>query len=199
MAHTASRSVLTAPQVLEIFMLKNSGNSQFSAQNGNVRAKLIGQYFHVSSKTIRDIWTGRTWYRETHHLDPTRSDARERLDKRPGRPKGAKDSKPRVRKVIAVSKKTNQFSSGLVCTKALKDSVSWEHIPSEHIVSMSCPSSARETKPTVLLGTDGADSLRMDWDTESATLSFSLPVEDNAGLDFDDPFHDDWKYWTSST
>lgn len=100
---SGTRCILTVSQVLDIFRLKKSKTAEFTSPSGVVSAKIVGQYFQVSSKTVRDIWMGRTWYRATHHLEPTRSDAQERLDKRPGRPKGAKDRKPRIRKIMTLS------------------------------------------------------------------------------------------------
>jgi hypothetical protein len=55
--------------------------------------KLAGKY-GVSEKAIRDIWQGRTWDRETWHLDTTRP----RIEKQRGRPRGSKDRKPRKSK-----------------------------------------------------------------------------------------------------
>ena len=52
----------------------------------------------MSVKTIRDIWVGRTWYRETYHLDPSKAPVIDRLMKKAGRPKGVRDSKPRAKK-----------------------------------------------------------------------------------------------------
>jgi hypothetical protein len=100
---SSARCILTLQQVLYIFRLKKSKTAEFLSPNGVVSAKMVGQFFKVSSKTVRDVWMGRTWYRATHHLEPTRSDAGERLEKRLGRPKGAKDRKPRVRKVLTLS------------------------------------------------------------------------------------------------
>ena len=50
--------------------------------------------FGVSDKTVRDIWKGRTWTKETLHLDT----ARVVVQKNIGRPKGTRDSKPRMPK-----------------------------------------------------------------------------------------------------
>ena len=59
------------------------------------RALALAKIHGVSVKTVRDIWTGRTWYRETYHLDPSKPPMLDRLMKKMGRPKGVKDSKPR--------------------------------------------------------------------------------------------------------
>ena len=62
------------------------------------RAALLAQQFGVSVKTVRDIWLGRTWYRATFYLDQNQPFTPERLIKKPGRPPGAKDRKPRAKK-----------------------------------------------------------------------------------------------------
>ena len=51
----------------------------------------------MNEKTVRDIWNGRTWFRETRSLSSVQfvSDS---LERRPGRPKGAKDVQPRRRR-----------------------------------------------------------------------------------------------------
>ena len=59
----------------------------------------VGSY-NVSEKTIRDIWKGRTWFRDTLHLDAARADLADRLQRRPGRPRGSKDVRPRRRKCL---------------------------------------------------------------------------------------------------
>ena len=60
------------------------------------RADKLASLYGVSVKTIRDVWIGRTWYRSTCHLDPSKPVNLHRLQRKPGRPLGAKDSKPRV-------------------------------------------------------------------------------------------------------
>jgi hypothetical protein len=81
------RAKLSVVQVLSIFQAKNPSLVHSSA------AKLAIRY-GVSEKTIRDIWTGRTWSRETYHKGAARFPQCNRL----GRPKGRLDSKPRKRK-----------------------------------------------------------------------------------------------------
>ena len=69
-------------------------------------AASVGRKFGVSEKTIRDIWSGRTWYKETLALDPCRPDARDRLRRKIGRPRGTKDSQPRILKSKNFTEKT---------------------------------------------------------------------------------------------
>ena len=51
----------------------------------------VSKIYGVSEKAVRDIWTGRTWSKETWHLDASRS----RPLKKMGRPVGRQDTKPR--------------------------------------------------------------------------------------------------------
>jgi|APCry1669192522_1035417.scaffolds.fasta_scaffold50590_1 hypothetical protein len=51
----------------------------------------LAKQFNVSSKTIRDIWNGKTWAKVTGHVS---ADAVG--NKAPGRPVGSKDKKPRI-------------------------------------------------------------------------------------------------------
>eukprot|EP00292_Cryptomonas_paramecium_P019500 CAMPEP_0113670962 /NCGR_PEP_ID=MMETSP0038_2-20120614/5439_1 /TAXON_ID=2898 /ORGANISM="Cryptomonas paramecium" /LENGTH=122 /DNA_ID=CAMNT_0000587059 /DNA_START=1 /DNA_END=366 /DNA_ORIENTATION=- /assembly_acc=CAM_ASM_000170 len=48
-----SRSVLTAKQVIEIFEL--------SSADKHISAYKVAPRFGISEKTVRDIWSGRTW------------------------------------------------------------------------------------------------------------------------------------------
>ena len=78
------RTKLTGDDVIKIFELK-----QRSGQ-----ANKVASVFGVSEKAIRDIWTARTWAKETWHLEPSRA----LVIKQAGRPRGSKDSKPRKMK-----------------------------------------------------------------------------------------------------
>ena len=81
------RARLNEDAVLKIFQLKGGSKSasQLAALHG------------VSEKTVRDIWTRRTWSTETYHLDTSRPMQPIHV-KNVGRPKGCKDSKPRKKK-----------------------------------------------------------------------------------------------------
>jgi hypothetical protein len=85
------RIVLTEHEARAIFQ-----NKPLHGVKDRRRAVLLSTLYGVSVKTIRDIWVGRTWYRSTFHLDPSKPVAFHRLQRKPGRPRGAKDSKPRA-------------------------------------------------------------------------------------------------------
>ncbi len=87
------RAILTDEQARSIYQHKPAPFAK-----AKVRAGALARKYGVSVKTVRDIWIGRTWYRATFDLDTSKPISPERLEKRCGRPKGAKDSKPRTRK-----------------------------------------------------------------------------------------------------
>ena len=88
-----TRAVLSKAQVLQIFAYKIESAS-VSRQTSKSTAQIAKSY-GVTEKAIRDIWTGRTWFRETLHLEPSRPETLERLTRRPGRPKGSQDRQQR--------------------------------------------------------------------------------------------------------
>lgn len=88
--HRQRRAILTARHAREIFACKDSICSQSSSLNS--ASNVLAARYYVSPKTIRDIWSGRSWLEATYDLW--------NVDHRPvlkskGRPKGRKDSGPR--------------------------------------------------------------------------------------------------------
>mmetsp|Transcript_66021 Transcript_66021/g.176901 ORF Transcript_66021/g.176901 Transcript_66021/m.176901 type:complete len:231 (+) Transcript_66021:159-851(+) len=55
------RCVLSEQQVKDIFRLKNTHGHK----NRHAASVVLGGQYHVSSKTIRDIWSGRCWMKTT--------------------------------------------------------------------------------------------------------------------------------------
>ena len=178
-----SHTVLSVPQVLDIFKLKTDKHARFTGPNGVLSAKLVGQHYNVSAKTVRDIWNSRTWYRETHHLEPSRSDAKERLSKRPGRPKGSKDRKPRVRKMFSLSSQAACVDPGQL-QPANKGTIN-DPARQQNVVYESCLAVSSTIETSQMCTDDSAPS----WTIR--------PIVDAcaAGHNFSDPFHDDWKHW----
>jgi hypothetical protein len=84
------RAVLTKFQAIAIFQLKLNQSSSSATK--------VATSYGVSAKTVRDIWTARTWATETWHLDPSRAVKIKQL----GRPLGSRDSKPRKPKQSSV-------------------------------------------------------------------------------------------------
>ena len=81
-----TRAKLTETDALDIFHCKAHLLS----------ATCVAKKYGVSEKAVRDIWTGRTWSKETWHLDTSRS----RPLKKMGRPVGRKDAKPRKSRIV---------------------------------------------------------------------------------------------------
>jgi hypothetical protein len=102
------RAILTHEQAQAIFRCK-----PLPSAKDRDRAGILARAYGVSVKTVRDIWVGRTWYRATFHLDPTKPFIPERLQKRAGRPRGAKDRKPRSKKLQS---ETHESDSLSVCS-----------------------------------------------------------------------------------
>jgi hypothetical protein len=105
------RQVLNEHQARQIFQLKLSHGfpSTHSAST------FFADRFKVSSKTIRDIWKGRSWLKVTTDL----WDAMDRpIQKTLGRPKGKKDSKPRK---TSNQKVANTAEAKVETTKNVED------------------------------------------------------------------------------
>ena len=84
------QAVLTKDKVIEIFKISLKGSV-----TEKPNASLVAREYGVHEKTIRDIWTGRTWHDETQ---PLAIDREPRQRAKTGRPLGCKDSVPRRRK-----------------------------------------------------------------------------------------------------
>ena len=85
------RTVLSEQDARHIFQ-----NKPPQGRRDRRHADMLASLYGVSVKTIRDVWNGRTWYRSTCHLDPSKVINLHRLQRKRGRPLGTKDSKPRV-------------------------------------------------------------------------------------------------------
>jgi hypothetical protein len=79
-----TRTILTLPQVIQI---KSSHLYSKTLGSKGLTAAAVGISFGVSEKAIRDIWRGRTWVRETMHLDPASYATTVQMLRLPGRPK----------------------------------------------------------------------------------------------------------------
>ena len=215
MADKGSRCVLTKDQVVQIFERKLIPSSISSNPNGGsctYLATKVGKEFGVSPKTVRDIWHGRTWYRQTYHLDPSRADAADRLSRHAGRPKGAKDRIPRQRKpAVSASDTKNESSYSTVCTtKKLHIRMQYRTyqdsgMQSAEILHLSF------SKPLIRIARQAAsnEANRLE------CAAFRSPEHGMSAIDsvrpapcfpedifsedgwiaFSDPFHDDWAYW----
>ena len=187
--HREGRTILTDDQARAIFRCKPS---EFA--RGRCKSTQVALVYGVSPKTVRDIWVGRTWYRATCHLDLSKPICAERLEKKRGRPKGAKDIKPRTRSLESC------FESKNIATVAPYSRTT------ETSVTTSSFDNAQEleTEATILLegiaGVEIEDNnvqptmIGADYCSEVKSWS-ALPFEIDSSLEFVDPFHDDWAFW----
>ena len=91
------RLVLTKEQAVEIFRLK--GIHGFPTSHS--ASSHLATKYKVSSKSIRDIWNGRSWLDATYELWSDNCRPKRRIV---GRPKGKKDSRPRQLRSRGASK-----------------------------------------------------------------------------------------------
>ena len=106
-----TRAILTVDQAIEVYKMKFEGSKQ-------PRASAIAEAFGVSEKAVRDIWKGRTWNRETMHLDPKRACMHQFL-RLPGRPRSS--SKGLVKFSVKSEEPTASGSVILPCGLFLSD------------------------------------------------------------------------------
>ena len=102
MSSLKPRAVLTSDQAIEIFRLSMPTESAKKRPT----ATSVARQFGVNEKTIRDIWSGRTWDDETLTLDFNRSPKKA---KKTGRPLGCKDSVPRKLKTCSRANKSRSI------------------------------------------------------------------------------------------
>ena len=172
-----SRCVLSETQVLDIFRFKASESEiEAGIKSTSLAIVQVAKLFGISTKTVRDIWLRRTWYRTTLPLEPTRSDTMERLGKRPGRPRGIKDSKPRMRKAEV---------------KGLRTKIVEDH--SETVKAVLADMDEHRAKPV------NPWTYSVDTPTLKPQDRPFEPLLKCGEHDFVDPFHDDWKYWPSNS
>ena len=66
---SSKRQQLTDQEAVEIFQMRPRPKKGMPLQRGSMlQCKIIAPKYGVSAKTIRDIWSGRTWLHATQHL-----------------------------------------------------------------------------------------------------------------------------------
>ena len=165
-----SRNILSREQAIEIFQLKSNIKSM------GVRTSLIAEQYGVSAKAIRDIWVGRTWYRDTFLLDTSRADAEERFMRKIGRPAGARDVKPRARRKDKEHELTKQ-------KKPIQKDPEDSSFSPLHLV----PSKEQNHRES--------DSSKPDASGKDLLLQSTAVGSVDQSTEFVDPFYSDWPYW----
>ena len=167
------RAILTKEQVVSIFEVHLANESLPQRSAGRYSAATVAKNYGVCEKAVRDIWNGRTWFRETNRCRKNSV--------------SCKISSP-----TSLSQPINAAAAG---KKELSTEEECEHIPS------GCSSGADDTDCSdhgSVIG-DAIASMECDWallDSESEESSDIASFEQADGVeDFQDPFHDDWPYW----
>ena len=173
------RGKLTAEDALDIFRVKES---MISASN-------LSKKYGVTEKAVRDIWTGRTWLRETSCLDASRS----LQPKKMGRPLGRKDAKPRKQRIARLPhpshETTDSFSlyrseagSNLQALHSLEEKAECSILMSLcNFNAASAVKSAAAIDHIVVKRDESIDDMLFRWDLWS-----------KIDRGFQDPFGQDW-------
>ena len=185
-----TRAVLTEAQAVEIFLIKICNDVVLKPSRQSAAG--VARQFGVSDKAVRDIWTGRTWFRELMHLDPGRAAMPERL-KRPGRPRGRRNTQQRTR--------VDWFFGGSKASDGdYHDDVypGLSPVTSPQIETfgpdpqhMRKPPTHPTTNQQVADVLEGSPLLASSGLPCSREPAAPLPESSSA----DDPFRDDWRFW----
>jgi hypothetical protein len=115
---------LTQEQVIDIFKIRYGPAKETKMHSS--KAGSIARHYSVSEKTIRDIWTRRTWASETAHIHPVVPYTKVTV----GRPKGSLDTQKRKRKLerinrpiytLSIDKQLGMWARGHDMLAVLKD------------------------------------------------------------------------------
>ena len=203
-----TRAVLSSDQAVDIFKVHLS-NQSLKYKNDKKSSTQVASAYGVSEKTVRDIWSGRTWFHELIHLDPARAATVSARLRPPGR--------PRIKQMIEES------SSGYSSTNAMEgvrtkpgsqmaECPQFQNPPMLMIdTAVASFASANgntafasqlinqdagvfETSPSAIPSLDDHRLLActvIGAECFAAAEVAPLPVSSST----DDPFHDDWDYW----
>ena len=166
-----ARAKLTQSDALDIYKCKGS----------LISAATLSKHYGVSEKTVRDIWTGRTWSKETWHLDASRPYPTKKM----GRPFGRKDAQPRKPRGL----------------RPITDSVSWSQ--SFRAAQISPESQSADKESIFRIEMNEIPKARMKvtdevpasaWCWRDQSIDDLLHEKALRGFDtaFEDPFGPDW-------
>ena len=188
-----TRAVLTKQQAIRIFEIKLASNSGGIEQPS---AQLTAHHFGVSEKAIRDIWKGRTWIRETMHLDPERA-VLAGLLRLPGRPEKSKPNRQHYAKgktdcAMSWEAKTASSIPSACGFPAIADEFQ-SAPPKNPMVDSTRASTRAQCTHFFECGTEALSAVHCQpgWIWASWMESEPLPQSYTA----EDPFHDDWPHW----
>ena len=190
------RTILSCDQARAIFMSKPT-----LPASKMLHAATLAKFYGVSPKTIRDIWIGRTWYRETYFLDASKPASSERLQKKPGRPLGAKDIKPRTKRHSSHIQLEQQYFFHHEMNFGA-EFTALGSIDSDFDIEPDSPHFALSSDPREMEQEhEPAEQASGLWSSQDAQVKAPVDWADYlsdgwAALSpFTDPFHDDWAHW----
>ena len=168
------RARLTENDVINIFSCKQS----------SMQATTVANMYGMSEKAIRDIWTARTWARETWHLEPSRT----LVLKQAGRPRGSTDSRPRQKKQLMHLFKEVSIKQAQAGDQPFADHCEPTTISAANIYYFQAPKIDQQCDSGDTEGSclQSLDEQLDGWDS-------GVCVPDNS-----DPFEDDWARAQSS-
>ena len=206
-----TRAILKPNQAAEIFKIHLLDRSSLRTKDKWLSSTKVASVFGVSEKTVRDIWTGRTWFHELIHLDPARASLAEKRMRPPGRPmqvgcaeKGNRVMKSRNQRPSLLPSHVTTLSASSTASDDVSDVVEASSNHSSTIgcdgVSACCSQPPCKSVHSVVGDcppTSVGDAGFEEWYDEQ--LPDMCTVEEAAPLPGsscpDDPFHDDWGYW----
>jgi hypothetical protein len=200
-----TRTVLSKQQVIDIFKVRLTNDS--SEPVHRIGARLLAEQYLVNEKTVRDIWCGRTWHRETLHLDPNRKLDPSRF-KAPGRPRGSGNACCKVHSTTlqptrtSPKKSTRQQQQTRPRKQATEAAV--QTGPGDNALGGSAGLMVQSSERT--LGGDVesaaarsgcAERLMLPGVMHQASIEEADPLPTSSSAE--DPFHDDWPYWSGGS
>ena len=200
------RAILTEQQAVHIFELKLRMTSS-NLKNRSLTAAGIAKVFGVNEKTVRDIWKGRTWSRETWHMDCSR----QVLIKPSGRPKGSKDTRPRQQRnsnrqmSCHGEQPVDRLTSHSLLQIAEASAARWLEYPQSNIPSMSTLTGGEDRydddhgRPVWHVCSPEGGISDQHWPLSASTGSIDAHLDEWAQgrkslIELQDPFQDDWPH-----
>ena len=168
------RAKLTEADALNIYHRKSSFTS----------ASAIAKLYGVSEKAVRDIWTGRTWSKETWHLDESRPFPTKKM----GRPFGRKDAQPRKLRSLRTIPESSTISQIAINISSVDIPLESQSIDIAPVFSIEMNERPLERK----MHTE--DVLSSAWCCRKQSIDELLHEKSQCGFDttFEDPFGPDW-------
>ena len=171
-----TRAKLTESDALNIYSCKANVTS------ATAKSKLYG----VSEKAVRDIWTGRTWSKETWHLDESRPFPTKKM----GRPFGRKDAQPRKPRSLRTIPESSTISQSSVDVSLASESI--DIISQTPVIAPLFSIVMNEWPQARKMDTEEVPSSALCCSNQS--IDDLLHEKTHCGLDitFEDPFGPDW-------